>query len=569
MSSGAEELLKRHFDIALETPDGVKKLRELILTLAMQGKLVKQDPKDQPAIVLLKEIEAEKKRLIKDGRIKNQDSLPPIKPEEIPYEIPKKWEWVRLGNLMPEFQNGISKRGSNSGIETIVIRLADITGFEVSLTDTRSIKLTKEEFSKYQLKEHDILITRVNGSIDLVGSFIQASNLKNITYCDHFIRMRLAHGIADSQFICKIAGSSFLRKQIKSKFITTAGQKTVNQGHISSLILSLPPLAEQKRIVAKIDQLMALCDKLESQRNERRNKRLKIHAAAINKLITAPDKSEFNTSWNFITKNFSELYSVKENVEELKKAILQLAVMGKLVKQDLKDQPASELLKEIEAEKKRLVKEGKIKKQELLPPIKPEEIPYEVPIGWEWVRLGGVSLINGGFAFKSSQYVQDGVRVIRISDFDEKGFKNDKVVRYTFSEDLVDFLVEENNILMAMTGGTVGKSYLVRMLPEKMVVNQRVATMKLYKNIVPHYINALIQTSLIQNVIQNAKNSTNDNISMGDIKGFFVPLPPLAEQKRIVAKIDQLMELCNVLGQQIKDSTNKQTAILDSVLARL
>lgn len=183
-------------------------------------------------------------------------------------------------------------------------------------------------------------------------------------------------------------------------------------------------------------------------------------------------------------------------------------------------------MKEIEAEKQRLVKAGKIKKPKPLPPIKPEEVPYELPQGWEWVRLGTVAEVNGGFAFKSSKYTNDGVRVIRISDFDEKGFKNDKVVRYSYTDDLSCFSLESSNILMAMTGGTVGKSLLVKSLPELMVVNQRVATIKMVKGVVPEFINGLIRTNLIQSVIQAAKNSTNDNISMGDITGFFVPLPP-------------------------------------------
>ncbi len=221
-------------------------------------------------------------------------------------------------------------------------------------------------------------------------------------------------------------------------------------------------------------------------------------------------------------------------------------MQGKLVTQDPNDPPASELLKQIEAEKQRLHassssrKQGSSGKKDLdsrlrgndgiriksLPPIKPEEVPYELPKGWEWIRLGIIAEINGGFAFKSSQYSNEGIRVVRISDFDEKGFKDDKIVRYPYSADLISFNIESNNILMAMTGGTVGKSLLVKSLPEPMVTNQRVATIKIAMGIIPEFINGLIRTDLIQSVIHAAKNSTNDNISMGDITGFFVPLPP-------------------------------------------
>ncbi len=164
----------------------------------------------------------------------------------------------------------------------------------------------------------------------------------------------------------------------------------VSKSNIENLIIPAIPLFEQHRIVARIDQLMARCDELETLRKEREEKRFAIHAAAINQLLDAPD----GAAWNFIQQHFDELYTVKENVAELRKAIFQLAVMGRLVPQNPDDPPASELLKEIKAEKQRLVKAGKIKKPKPLTPIKPEEVPFELPQGWEWVRLGDVSLSN-------------------------------------------------------------------------------------------------------------------------------------------------------------------------------
>lgn len=178
--------------------------------------------------------------------------------------------------------------------------------------------------------------------------------------------------------------------------------------------------------------------------------------------------------------------------QDLKRSILQLAIQGKLVPQNPSDEPASELLKKIKAEKAELVKQGKIKKdkqesyiykgsdnnyyEKIGSEIKDitDEIPFEIPENWEWVRLGNISNINGGFAFKSTKYVPNGVRVIRISDFDELGIKNKNIVRYSFSQELLPYELEKNNIILAMTGGTVGKSYLVEHLDEPMYVNQRV-----------------------------------------------------------------------------------------------
>jgi type I restriction enzyme S subunit len=347
-----------------------------------------------------------------------------------------------------------------------------------------------------------------------------------------------------------------------------AVQKFVSLGFLRNYLFPLPPLHEQHRIVAKIEQLMAHCDDLERLRIAHEKKRLAVQTAAINHLLSAAEPVEHAYALDFLAQHFSELLAVTENVAKLRKAILQLAVMGKTAPQDPDDPPASELLKEIEIAKKRDVKEGKIKAPKPLPPIELEKIPYSLPRGWMWVRLAEISDINGGFAFKSSHYVNDGIRVVRISDFDERGFKNDKVVRYTYSNDLRNYQLETNDILMAMTGGTVGKSLLVLDLPEPMVVNQRVATIRLVEGMVPEFVNTVIQTDLIQQVIQHAKNSTNDNISMMDINNFLVPLPSFPEQKRIVAKVGQLMAMCDSLEEKIVDATLKKTALLNAVMMR-
>ena len=234
--------------------------------------------------------------------------------------------------------------------------------------------------------------------------------------------------------------------------------------------------------------------------------------------------------------------------QDLKKSILQYAMEGKLVAQDPTDEPASELLKRIKAEKERLIKEGKIKKEKTLPPITQDEIPYELPQGWEWVRLGNISFVNGGYAFKSSDYKNIGIRVVRISDFNELGFVNNTIVRYDYNSKLDDYLLEEKNIILCMTGGTVGKSLFIKKLAEPMVTNQRVGTIKIF-GAVEDYINYSILSPLIQQVITESKNSTNDNISIATIKHFLIPIPPLAEQKRIVEKLEEILPLVEEYGK--------------------
>ncbi|WP_272674572.1 restriction endonuclease subunit S [Providencia sp. PROV153] len=268
-SQNAKELsenwsrISQHFDTLFTTEASIDTLKQTILQLAVMGKLVPQDPNDEPASEQLKRIEQEKVQMVKNGKIKKQKPLPPISDEEKPFELPQGWEWTTMQNLQPEFQNGLSSRGNSSGKNCIVIRLADIKNWQVSFADTRTLTVTDSESKKYYLDKKDILIVRVNGSADIVGRFILYSGDQHVCYCDHFIRLRFPHkGVIDERYLTLIASSSLVRSKINNLFITTAGQKTVNQTHINSLFFPLPPYNEQGSIIDRVKKLFTLCDTL-------------------------------------------------------------------------------------------------------------------------------------------------------------------------------------------------------------------------------------------------------------------------------------------------------------------
>jgi type I restriction enzyme, S subunit len=274
-----------------------------------------------------------------------------------------------------------------------------------------------------------------------------------------------------------------------------------------------------------------------------------------------------------LLEHFKELTLHPKNAEELKGLILQLAVQGKLTRKWREEnpdiEPASVLLEKVRKEKTRIGKETQARIQKETLEISESDYPYELPKSWVWCRLNDISLINGGFAFKSSEYVEEGVRVIRISDFDENGFKDGKIVRYNYSNDLSQYQLEPKNIIIAMTGGTVGKSFFIQELEELMVTNQRVATIKLIEPVFEAYVNCVVPTSLIQDVIEEAKNSTNDNISMADIKNFFIPFPPLAEQKAIVEVVNQLFDEVEQLEALTKERIQLKEDFVTSALNQL
>lgn len=279
--------VRDYFDHLYATPETVSELRQTILQLAVMGRLVPQDPNDEPASELFKRIQAEKQRLIAEGVIRKPKPLPPIEEADLPFELPTGWQWSRFGDLGITYQNGLAKRRASEGNPTTVLRLADIVHGRVSLGDTREIQLTQSERSKYALNPSDLLITRVNGSIDLVGSFTLVRVDCGPAYCDHFIRLRLLHQHIDPQFVELFGRSRLCRDAIEAAFITTAGQKTINQRHIGSLLVAVPALAEQRRIIAKVSQLMTFCDNLETKLRKTQTDADNLLTAIVHELATS------------------------------------------------------------------------------------------------------------------------------------------------------------------------------------------------------------------------------------------------------------------------------------------
>ncbi len=482
-----------------------QQLKNSILQEAIMGKLVPQDPNDEPASVLLDKIREEKKRLVKEGKLKKKDlEETPISEDERPFEIPESWEWVRIKTIFDvcSARRVHEKDWRTSGIPFYRAReigkLAD-NGFVDN--DLFIDQQLYDEFSQSGVpKEGDLMITAVG----TLGKVYIVKEGEIFYYKDGSVLCMENKWRINPQYAKYVIESPvFINQYIGESQGTTVA--TLTMVRVNQYLFPLPPLAEQKRIVAKIEELL-------------------------------PKIDEYGKAQEALDKLNEEL------PEKLKKSILQEAIEGRLVPQDPNDEPASVLLDKIRKEKARLVKEGKLKKKDLEEtPIEENEIPFKIPESWEWCKLGTIAALIGGFAFKSHEYTSSGSRVIRISDITENGFINKNIVRFPFTDKLSQYVILEGDILMAMTGGTVGKSLYVKYLPEEtMLLNQRVALIR--PNIVfTDYIDYVIKSQHIQGIITEAKNSTNDNISMGDIFNFPIPLPPLSEQKRIVAKIEELM----------------------------
>ncbi len=445
--------------------------------------------------------------------------------------------------------------------------------------NTKKVSITEYEKHKKELTDRTVLVS-INGTIGNVAFYDGEPVIlgKSACYFNLFSQI-------EKHYIKKLINSSyFLEYALKSATGSTI--KNVSLKAMREFCVPLPPLPEQHRIVDRLDQLMARCDELEKMRKEREEMRLEVHAAAIRQLL---DPTAFATScannlrdfvpscetdnpFAFLARHFGELYTVKENVAELRKAILQIAVMGRLVPQDPNDPPASELLKEIEAEKQRLVKAGKIKQPKLLPHIKPEEVPHELPQGWEWVTLQDVGFFLGGKTpSKNKPKYWDG-------DIPWVSPKDMKCLEIKDSEDHVTAagvesglaIIPEQSILMVVRSGILRRMFPVAVNNLPCTINQDLKALVPYLSPFSSYL-LLMLRGFEQFILEKLTKQgvTVESVKFDEFANTKFPLPPLPEQHRIVAKIDQLTALCDTLEQQIDAATGKQTELLDAVMGVL
>lgn len=510
-----------------------KQLKNSILQWAIQGKLVPQDPNDEPASVLLEKIRQEKERLIKEKKIKRDKNASFIFrgednsyyekflatgevkciDEEIPFEIPQGWEWSKLSNVIELLsgQDFIPEKynSSNQGIPYI-------TGASNIVNGNLAINRWTETPTVIG-KLGDLLIV-------CKGSGVGKMCICNVD------KIHIARQIQIIRNFSNAISLSYVKSVVEANLQTIISNAQgvipgISREHILNLLIPLPPTNEQYEIDKKLQEILPFIDRYAKSQE------------ALDKLNV-------------------------EFLGNLKKSILQEAVQGRLVPQIAEEGTARELLEQIRQEKQKLVEEGKLKKTALTDSIIykgddnryyekidqqckdiTEEIPFDLPDSWTWVRLGCISDIIGGYAFQSSSLKEEqGKRVIRISDISEQGFVNTKIVRYNGAPITDIYRIQKYDIIIAMTGGTVGKSLFVRELPEdELLLNQRVARIRnLWMNV--DYLYFVIIAPHIKEFINKQKNSTNDNISMSDISNFLIPLPSIKEQQRIVAQIERLFE---------------------------
>ena len=487
-----------------------EQLRASILQQAMEGKLVKQDPNDEPASVLLEKITEEKARLIKEKKIKRTKKLPSITDEEKPFDIPGSWEWVRLGQLASSVRYGFTDSAKGSG-NARFIRITDIQHGSVNWNNVPFCNVPSEKLDDLRLLNNDILIARTGGTVG--KSFIVHDVEQTSVFASYLIRIRMVN-IQLTNFIAYFLQSPLYWKAISEKQSGT-GQPNVNASKLSEIIIPLPSLEEQKRIVAKIEKLMPLVDE---------------YAEAYDKLKKLDDG--FN--------------------DKFKQSLLQYAMEGKLVKQDFNDISAINNLENARKELTTAMNNKKMRKEK----YSYADTPSTYPKNWRAARLielckkknGSIRRGPFGSAITKSMFVKKGTDTFKIY---EQGNAINHTVQYgtyympnsEFSR-LKSFEVHAGDIIISCAG-TIGKTYILPDNMEKGIINQALMKLEIDESIIDKHFFLLAFKNVTKQLQENAKGSAIKNLaSLKYLKNKVTfPLPPLAEQKRIVAKLDQLMSI--------------------------
>ncbi|MCG5515667.1 MULTISPECIES: restriction endonuclease subunit S [unclassified Ectothiorhodospira] len=555
---------------------GIKKLRELVLELAVRGKLVDQDPSEEPASVLLERIAEERARLVKEGKIKKPKKLPEIAEEDKPFELPDGWEWARMEAISEYIQRGKGPKYANSGKVRIVSqKCVQWSSFDLNASrfvDDSSLSSYQDE--RY-IRNNDILWNSTGTGT--VGRVIIVENPRYPMVADsHVTIIRLL--ATEPSHILNYISSPSVQQRIEpdhenSLVSGTTKQVELNSGSVKLLAVPLPPLEEQQRIVEKVDELMALCDRLEQKAGDQ----LEAHEVLVDTLLDAltrsADAEELSRSWARVAEHFDTLFTTEASIDKLKQTILQLAVMGRLVEQDPNDESASVLLEKIAEEKSRLVNEGKIKKEKKRLEINQADAGFDIPKNWAWVNLGELGVFVNGDRSKNypnrEDYVASGIAWINTGHIRPDGTLTRKGMHFITREkfdSLRGGKIEPTDLVYCLRGATFGKTAFVTPYEEGAIASSLMIIRPLLP-IMRKYIYSYLVSPLGRSQIFRFDNgSAQPNLSANSVMMYLVPLPPANEQRRIVEKVDELMVLCNELKARLAKAGETRTHLAEAMV---
>lgn len=553
-------LLTDNLPLLAGAPNGIKKLRELILELAVRGKLVPQDPNDEPASELLKRIADEKARLVAEGKIKKQNPLPEVDEEALPFELPAGWKWSSLAQVA--FVN--PRNAAADSLEVSFVPMTFIgTGFDAQHEqEPRLWGEVKQGFTHFA--EGDIGVAKITPCFENSKACVFSNLLNGLgagTTELHIVRP--VSGTLDPRYVLAYLKSPQFLLVGETKMTGTAGQKRLPKDFVEANPFPLPPLAEQHRIVAKVDELMALCDRLEARQADAESAHAQLVQALLGSLTQARDAGDFAQSWQRLAEHFHTLFTTESSIDALKQTLLQLAVMGKLVPQDPSDEPANELMIRLRKERSKWLLEKQDSDTECktmlrkLSSLHESTPPFPMPTSWQPVHLIDCSRMLVDCHNKTAPYVNEGIPIIRTSNIRNRKFRFDDL-RYV-NEETYEYWSRrcppEPGDIIFTREAPMGEAAVI---PDgaRFCLGQRTMLIRPMHNYIDnrYLLIALTEPHLLERASTSAIGSTVKHLRVGDVEQLNIPVPPLAEQHRIVAKVDQLMALCDQLKARLNQA---------------
>jgi type I restriction enzyme S subunit len=562
-------LLLTHFNRISEARDAVPRLRRFILDLAVRGKLVETDPTDESASELLNRIRAEKARLVEQGVIPKQKPLPPIETDEAPFNLPSNWRWVRLNEITSYIQRGKSpKYASDDGLPVISQKCVQWRGLEFESAK----RITRESIESYEdirfLRDGDLLWNSTGTGT--IGRIVRVTVPPSKLICDSHVTVVRCLQV-DAEYVRSWLRSDNVYGSIEDRAAGSTNQVELTSQMAISQIVPLPPIAEQRRIVAKVDELMALCDRLEATQGEREMRRNRLAGATHYFLNNGSNVDAIRKHADFFFSHLPCLTTCQDHVQQLRQSIRNLAIRGRLVRQDPTDVSASQVVREISQNKERLYAAKKIPKPTQLPIISESDMPFTTPSGWCWTMLGDLCYqVSDGPHF-SPKYVgpHEGVpflstRNVRPGSFD---LSSVKYISHKDHETFSKRIRPGKGDILYTKGGTTGLAK-VNDLDFEFSVWVHLAVLRIDgERLLPRYVELALNSPHCYAQSQRyTQGISNFDLGLTRMVKITIPLPPLAEQHRIVAKADELMALCDRLEAQLATVQNETSRLLESVL---
>jgi type I restriction enzyme S subunit len=565
-----------NFDAIAEAPGGIPKLRSLILDLAVRGKLVPQNPEDETIQIALS-----KHRKTLDSKVKKLKIASKLILDKLP-EIPEGWCWVQMMELATEESNAIcagpfgtifkAKDFREEGVPIIFLRHVSPGQYLTHKPTYMDKNKWVELFQPYSVYGGELLITKLGDPPGVCAIYPLDVGIAMVT--PDVIKMSVNRALAEPKYLMHYLNSTTSRHfAFENAYGLT--RLRMNMDIFRTMAVPLPPLTEQKRIVEKVDELRALCDRYEAAKQTRDNLRQKLRESVIASLMNAETDEDLDAAWAIVRDSWCEVSQCPEDVDDLRRAVLQLAVRGRLVSQNSGDKPASEISKSIDEEYRYLLSQKSINRNQILPSIKPDEYPFNLPCGWIFARLG--NLVNPlrdityGIIKLGAEPKSGGVKTLRCSDVLYRNIDTSRVrsVEQELSQQYNRTILEGGEIVMNIRG-TLGGCAVVPDECKGYNIAREVAVIPINFRVYNRYILDVISSPLIQqSTIQNLRGIAYKGLNLNLLRQFVIPLPPLAEQKRIVAKVDELMQLCDQLEVSLRQSQQWAESLAASAISHL